>query len=345
MMGRRSSSIPSRVAPSILTRKVERMKHCAALAILALLWGACAGWALAGDLRHDLLQRKEYDAAIAECTRRITSGEGNRQDTAYSYWVRGYAYLGKGERENALVDYGRAIELDPTPDRYYERGELYQAMSRYDEALADFQKALQLYEARHDSRNDRYDAQAARSKVRIAAKRREYDTWASVILLCCIGYLVLKEVRRPRKIFDGRSTKASRIALLLSVTLLPLLVFQGLNLLGWSLRFVSVFRTVLVAGMVVAVGAAIIALLAALWKRRKQHAGPAGALAPAGPPADGASDQGPQGNLPSEERRYCPHCGTAVFAMEDIRFCHNCGASLNGLWAKAAGSLNEGGKS
>jgi hypothetical protein len=164
-----------------------------------------------------------------------------------------------------------------------------------------------------------------------------------LFVLCC--YEVLKHLRLPRKVFDGTSTRASRIALLLSVTLIPFLVIQGLNLLGWSLRFVSVIQTVMVILIAVSAGAGIITLLSALWKRKKQPASSAVALPPSTPTGDCPSVQAPPGKLPGEERRFCPHCRTAAFAMDDIRSCHNCGASLGGVTAKGAGSFDEGGES
>jgi tetratricopeptide (TPR) repeat protein len=47
--------------------------------------------------------------------------------------------------DEALADYTRAIELDPSDAEFFgSRGQAYQAIGRYDEALADFNRAIEL---------------------------------------------------------------------------------------------------------------------------------------------------------------------------------------------------------
>ena len=118
--------------------------------------------------------RRSPNAPVASLPERETG-----RTHAYSYWVRGFAYLVKNDRDRAVQDYSRAIDLDPTPDRYYERGELHQSMSRYREAVDDFQKAAELYEAPHDARKDRYNAQMARVSAKTAA-----NAWTLGRLVC-----------------------------------------------------------------------------------------------------------------------------------------------------------------
>ena len=48
------------------------------------------------------------------------------------------------------------------------------------------------------------------------------------------------------------------------------------------------------------------------------------------PHEDGNSHEKARSEAQSEGRRCCPRCGAAVFQMEDVRFCHNCGASVPG---------------
>ena len=50
-----------------------------------------------------------------------------------------------GRHEEALADFTRAIELDPSLAwAIGGRGQTYQAMGRHEEALADFTRAIEL---------------------------------------------------------------------------------------------------------------------------------------------------------------------------------------------------------
>jgi len=62
----------------------------------------------------------------------------------YSY--RGYIFLAiKGNEDRAIVDYSKAIELDPKyADAYYNRGIAYKRKGNLDQAIADYSKAIEL---------------------------------------------------------------------------------------------------------------------------------------------------------------------------------------------------------
>ncbi|MFN2508225.1 MAG: tetratricopeptide repeat protein [Chthoniobacterales bacterium] len=61
------------------------------------------------------------------------------------YYVRGDAYLGKGEREKARQDYQRAVNFSPKNFLdYYIRGSAYQKKGNYAAALSDLAKAVEL---------------------------------------------------------------------------------------------------------------------------------------------------------------------------------------------------------
>lgn len=58
---------------------------------------------------------------------------------------RGIAYANKGAFDRAIVDFTKAIELDPKMALpYYNRGDIYRAKGEYDKAIADFNTALKL---------------------------------------------------------------------------------------------------------------------------------------------------------------------------------------------------------
>jgi tetratricopeptide (TPR) repeat protein len=67
--------------------------------------------------------------------------------------------------EEALADFNRAIELDPSHNQdFVSRGEIYRLTRRYDQALADFNRAVELDP-------DNFWAVARRGKTYLRMKR------------------------------------------------------------------------------------------------------------------------------------------------------------------------------
>ena len=64
---------------------------------------------------------------------------------AETYYTRGVEYLKKGEYEEAIADFNKAIALRPDfAEAYSKRGEAYYAQKRYKEAIAEYSKAIGL---------------------------------------------------------------------------------------------------------------------------------------------------------------------------------------------------------
>jgi Flp pilus assembly protein TadD len=62
-----------------------------------------------------------------------------------AYNNRGFAHFSKGAFEKALIDYSKAIELEPMDSGFYRnRGTLYAKVGKKDEAIRDFQNAAKL---------------------------------------------------------------------------------------------------------------------------------------------------------------------------------------------------------
>jgi RNA polymerase-binding protein DksA len=79
----------------------------------------------------------EYDKAIEDFT---------QAGGAPSYYWRGLAYLRKGLYNKAIQDFTRAIDLNPTKDKFYQqRGLAYLGKGLYEKAIEDFSKAIELY--------------------------------------------------------------------------------------------------------------------------------------------------------------------------------------------------------
>jgi tetratricopeptide (TPR) repeat protein len=100
-------------------------------------------FALAFDARGQVYDDKgEYDQAIFDYSKAI---EANPMHVA-AYYNRGYVYAtGKGLYYRAIEDYDKAIELDPLYAKAYNnRGVAYNRIGQYELAIADYSQALMI---------------------------------------------------------------------------------------------------------------------------------------------------------------------------------------------------------
>ena len=88
------------------------------------------------------LEQKNYDGAIRHYTESIRL----RPNNSSSYGNRGIAYWRKGDPEQALLDYNKAIELDPKSSAvpYVNRGKLYMERGDDDQVVKDCTEAIKL---------------------------------------------------------------------------------------------------------------------------------------------------------------------------------------------------------
>ena len=94
-----------------------------------------------GDNKSDCLDSKNHELRIKGCTAII---QVNPKD-AIAYHNRGEAYALKGEADQAISDYNKAIELSPTyAPAYNSRGRAYTSKGDYIHAVADVTKAGEL---------------------------------------------------------------------------------------------------------------------------------------------------------------------------------------------------------
>ena len=106
-------------------------------------------------------QRGELDDAIAYYTKVVI--ELDPPDTsiaAPAYYNRGLAYYDKREVKRAIVDYTRAIELNPNFDAaYYNRGVAHHDKKAFEHAIADYTRAIELnpsFDAAYNNRGLAY---------------------------------------------------------------------------------------------------------------------------------------------------------------------------------------------
>ena len=113
-------------------------------------------FATVGDLLQELALI--YQQQFAEAPRAIVISQ---EFMAVDYANRGLTYARLRRYDEALADYARAIQLDPTLAQVYSnRGVAYDSLQRYDEALADYTRAIQLdsaYAPAYNNRGVTYD--------------------------------------------------------------------------------------------------------------------------------------------------------------------------------------------
>jgi tetratricopeptide (TPR) repeat protein len=108
--------------------------------------------------------RSHPDAAIAACTRQISSGRFEGHDLAVSHYNRGLEYHRKGDLDRAIADYNEAIRLDPEYTHpLNNRGAAFHSKKMYDRAIGDYNQAILLDPNYQDALNNRdlsYEAKA-----------------------------------------------------------------------------------------------------------------------------------------------------------------------------------------
>jgi Tfp pilus assembly protein PilF len=85
------------------------------------------------------------DAVIAACSRVIAVGSLKESDLAIAHLHRANASVSKGDLDQAIADYNRAIQRNPSLALAYKgRGNISRMKNEYDRAIADYDKAIKL---------------------------------------------------------------------------------------------------------------------------------------------------------------------------------------------------------
>jgi tetratricopeptide (TPR) repeat protein len=142
----------------------------ALISVRAVLLGATAIVAFAQAARADFNEDQHAcnqdatpaDQRVAACSRQIESGKWEGHNLAVSYSNRGLAYRARGDRDPAIADFNRAIQLDAKfAAAYNNRAIAYREKGDPDRAIADFDQALQFdpkYTAAFNNRANAYMA-------------------------------------------------------------------------------------------------------------------------------------------------------------------------------------------
>lgn len=65
-------------------------------------------------------------------------------DDASVRYSRGFVHYMLNDKDQALADFTRAIELEPSAEHYAARGLVYNALKNYARAIDDYTKAIEL---------------------------------------------------------------------------------------------------------------------------------------------------------------------------------------------------------
>ncbi len=116
---------------------------------------------------------------------------------AKGYYNRGCAYGEKGQYDQAISDYNKAIEIDPkSATAYNNRGIAYRQKGQNDQAISDFNKALEI--------NPR-DAWAYSSRGVAYYFKKEYDkSWEDIKKAQNLGYQFPSEFLEELRKTSGR---------------------------------------------------------------------------------------------------------------------------------------------
>ena len=105
--------------------------------------------------------RGDYGEAIRLFTLALESNELSRANQVVVYYNRGNAYDSKGDHDQAIFDFTRAIELNPKYAlAYNNRGIAYNSKGDHDRAISDFTRAIELeskYAAAYNNRGGVYN--------------------------------------------------------------------------------------------------------------------------------------------------------------------------------------------
>ena len=83
----------------------------------------------------------DYDNFIADFNRAIQIKPNN----VYPYYSRGVVHLGNGDYDLAISDFNKSISLNPDfAEAFFSRGAVYREKGQYNHSIADYTKAIQL---------------------------------------------------------------------------------------------------------------------------------------------------------------------------------------------------------
>jgi S1-C subfamily serine protease len=146
--------------PGHLLKRREKTLRRTLLFALALLSGFKSDIGSAAGVDSTVCLNGSADAAIAACTRLISTGTKSATELALAYSYRGLHLIEKREYDRALADYNAATKLDPNSSLPYSgRGIIYLERGDVDRAIVAMTEAIRLspqYPTDYTIRGDAY---------------------------------------------------------------------------------------------------------------------------------------------------------------------------------------------
>ena len=88
---------------------------------------------------------RDSDASVVACTKILQAADETPSNRAIAFYARAGAYKTKGDNDQAIADYTKAIEANSHyADAYAGRGIVYQIKGNNDNAIADYSKAIEI---------------------------------------------------------------------------------------------------------------------------------------------------------------------------------------------------------
>ena len=90
-------------------------------------------------------QQSSHAELLSHYTGVIEFGAGTKAELGNAYYNRGNAFYYLGNPEKAIVDYSRAIVLDPArAETFYNRANSYADLGNHERAIDDYTQAIRL---------------------------------------------------------------------------------------------------------------------------------------------------------------------------------------------------------
>ena len=122
------------------------MPHLTAkMSTLLLVMSLTAASAADQSVWDECTHTPDSDASIAACTKILQAADETTSDRAIAFNARAGAYKTKGDNDQSIADYTKAIEANSHyADAYAGRGIVYQIKRNNDDAIADYSKAIEI---------------------------------------------------------------------------------------------------------------------------------------------------------------------------------------------------------
>src|SRR2546429_301696 len=118
------------------------MRRLGLIALLAMLGASLAG-AASQQAWEDCRQKQDLDRQMRGCKQALNDRRESADNRAVAHMNLANAYTDKGDYDNALPEYEKALRLRPNYGlAYYNRGHMRWMRRQYDEALVDFNQAI-----------------------------------------------------------------------------------------------------------------------------------------------------------------------------------------------------------